>query len=232
MRILIVEDDVQLAEMLTEALTERQYVVDVAEDGETAWDWVMVFEYDLIVLDVTLPKLDGVSFCQRLRGSEATCQGHRNSTLPVLMLTARDTIADKIIGLDAGADDYVVKPFNLQELMARIRAQLRRGSATAAPTLSWGGLQLNSSTYEVSYEEQPLHLTPKEYAILELMVSSGRRVLSRSAIIEHIWTLEDPPTEETVKSHIRGLRMKLKAVGAPEDFIETVHGLGYRLKQV
>jgi DNA-binding response OmpR family regulator len=232
MRILIVEDDVQLAEMLTEALTERQYVVDVAKDGETAWDWVQVLEYDLIVLDVTLPKLDGVSFCQRLRGSEAARQGHRNSTLPVLMLTARDTIADKIIGLDAGADDYVVKPFNLQELMARIRAQLRRGSATAAPALSWGGLQLNSSTYEVTYEEQPLHLTPKEYAILELMVSSGRRVLSRSAIIEHIWTLEDPPTEETVKSHIRGLRMKLRAVGAPEDFIETVHGLGYRLKQV
>jgi DNA-binding response OmpR family regulator len=231
MRILIVEDDVQLAEMLAEALTERQYVVDVAKDGETAWDWVMVFEYDLIVLDVTLPKLDGVSFCQRLRGSEAARQGHRNSTLPVLMLTARDTIADKIVGLDAGADDYVVKPFNLQELMARIRAQLRRGSATAAPNLSWGGLRLNSSTYEVSYEEQPLHLTPKEYAILELMVSNGRRVLSRSAIIEHIWTLEDPPTEETVKSHIRSLRMKLRIARAPEDFIETVHGLGYRLKQ-
>lgn len=233
MRILIVEDDVQLAEMLTEALTERQYVVDVAKDGETAWDWVQVLEYDLIVLDVTLPKLDGVSFCQRLRDREALArQWHRNSNLPVLMLTARDTVADKIVGLDAGADDYVVKPFNLQELMARIRAQLRRGSATAAPTLSWGGLQLNSSTYEVSYEEQPLRLTPKEYAILELMVSSGRRVLSRSAIIEHIWTLEDLPTEETVKSHIRGLRMKLRAVGAPEDFIETVHGLGYRLKQV
>lgn len=232
MRILIVEDDVQLAEMLTEALTERQYVVDVAKDGETAWDYVQVLEYDLIVLDVTLPKLDGVSFCQRLRGSEAASQGHRNSTLPVLMLTARDTIADKIVGLDAGADDYVVKPFNLQELMARIRAQLRRGSATAATNLSWGGLQLNSSTYEVTYEEQPLHLTPKEYAILELMVSSGRRVLSRSAIIEHIWTLEDPPTEETIKSHIRSLRMKLRVVGTPEDFIETVHGLGYRLKQV
>lgn len=223
MRILIVEDDVQLAEMLTEALSERQYVVDVAKDGETAWDWVQVLKYDLIVLDVTLPKLDGVSFCQRLRD--------RNFTLPVLMLTARDTIADKIVGLDAGADDYVVKPFDLQELMARIRAQLRRGSVTAAPTLSWGGLCLNSSTYEVTYEEQPLHLTPKEYAILELLVSSGRRVLSRSAIIEHIWSLEDPPTEETVKSHIRSLRMKLRGVGAPEDFIETVHGLGYRLKQ-
>lgn len=224
MRILIVEDDVQLAEILTEALTDRQYVVDVAKDGEAAWNWVELLEYDLIVLDVTLPKLDGVSFCQRLRG--------RNSSLPVLMLTARDTVADKITGLDAGADDYVVKPFDLQELMARIRALLRRGGVAATPSLSWGNLRLNSSTYEVTYQEQPLHLTPKEYALLELLVSSGRRVLSRSGIIERIWSLEDPPTEETVKSHIKSLRMKLRAVGAPEDLIETVHGLGYRLKQI
>lgn len=224
MRILIVEDDVQLAEILTEALTDRQYVVDVAKDGEAAWNWVETLEYDLIVLDVTLPKLDGVSFCQRLRS--------RNSSLPVLMLTARDTVADKITGLDAGADDYVVKPFDLQELMARIRALLRRGGAAATPSLSWGNLRLNSSTYEVTYQEQPLHLTPKEYALLELLVSNGRRVLSRSGIIERIWSLEDPPTEETVKSHIKSLRMKLRAVGTPEDLIETVHGLGYRLKQV
>ena len=176
------------------------------------------------MLDVTLPKLDGVSFCQRLRS--------RNSSLPVLMLTARDTIADKITGLDAGADDYVVKPFDLQELMARIRALLRRGGEAATLRLSWGSLRLNPSTYEVAYSEQPLHLTPKEYALLELLVSSGRRVLSRSGIIERIWSLEDPPTEETVKSHIKSLRMKLRAVGAPEDLIETVHGLGYRLKQL
>lgn len=223
MRILVVEDDVQLGEMLTEALTDRQYAVDVAKDGEAAWDLVQGLDYDLIVLDVTLPKLDGVTFCQRLRS--------RNSSLPVLMLTARDTVADKITGLDAGADDYVVKPFDLQELMARIRALLRRGSSTATPFLSWGSLRMNPSTYEVTYEEQPLHLTPKEYAILELLVSSGRRVNSRAGIIERIWSLEDQPTEETVKSHIKGLRMKLRAAGAPEDFIETVHGLGYRLKQ-
>lgn len=224
MRILVVEDDVQLAEILTEALTDRQYVVDVARDGKAAWDWVEALEYDLIVLDVTLPKLDGVSFCRRLRD--------RNSSLPVLMLTARDTVADKITGLDAGADDYVVKPFDLQELMARIRALLRRGGEASTLRLSWGSLRLNSSTYEVTYEERSLYLTPKEYALLELLVSSGRRVLSRSGIIERIWSLEDPPTEETVKSHIRSLRMKLRAVGAPEDLIETVHGLGYRLKQL
>jgi DNA-binding response OmpR family regulator len=223
MRILVVEDDIQLAEMLAEALSDRQHVVDIVKDGATAWEWVNALEYDLIVLDVTLPQLDGISFCQRLRSS--------NSYLPVLMLTARDTIADKITGLDAGADDYVVKPFDLQELMARIRALLRRGSSAVTSTLSWGGLRLNQSTYEVTYEAHPLHLTPKEFALLEVLISSGRRVLSRSGIIERIWSMEESPTEETVKSHIRGLRQKLKAAGAPEDLIETVHGLGYRLKQ-
>ncbi|MBD3885315.1 response regulator transcription factor [Phormidium tenue FACHB-886] len=224
MRVLVVEDDVQLAEMLTEALTDRQYVVDVAEDGEMAWDWVSAWEYDLVVLDLTLPKLDGVKLCQRLR--------QQNTTLPILMVTARDTVADKIIGLDAGADDYVVKPFDLQELMARIRALLRRGSVAQAPGLAWGSLRLDSSTFEVSYDNTLVHLTPKEFAILEVLLSSGRRVLSRSNIIERIWSLEEPPTEETIKTHIKSLRHKLKAVGAPEDLIETVHGLGYRLKQI
>lgn len=224
MRILVVEDDIQLAEMLTEALTNRQYVVDTAENGEIAWDWVNTLEYDLIVLDLTLPKLDGVSLCQRLR--------QRNATLPILMLTARDTVADKIVGLDAGADDYVVKPFDLQELMARVRALLRRGSIITSPSLTWGELSLDPSTYEASYATVPLNLTPKEFAILELMISSGRRVLSRSNIIERIWSLDDPPTEETVKTHIKSLRHKLKAIGAPDDLIQTVHGLGYRLKQL
>jgi DNA-binding response OmpR family regulator len=224
MRILIVEDDVQLAEMLTDALTELQYIVDVVQDGESAWDWVQTLEYDLIVLDLTLPKLDGVSFCQRLR--------EQNFSLPVLMLTARDTLADKVKGLESGADDYLVKPFEMPELIARIRVLLRRGGATPSPDLSWGSLRLNSSTYEVSYEGEPLHLTPKEYALLELLVSNGRRVLSRGGIIERLWSLDDPPSEETVKSHIKSLRQKLREVGAPDDLIETVYGLGYRLKQL
>lgn len=254
MRILVVEDDVHLAEMLMEALTDRQYTVDIAQDGEQAWDFIKGLEYDLIVLDITLPKLDGVSFCQRLRsptvGRSPSLRSHsvsqteaaptptvglglsRNSGIPILMLTARDTLADKIIGLDAGADDYMVKPFEMPELMARVRALLRRNSASASfPDLSWGDLRLNPSTYEVTYNNQPLHLTPKEFALLELMVSSGRRVLSRGGIIERIWSLDDPPSEETVKSHIKSLRSKLKEVGAPDEFIETVHGLGYRLKQ-
>jgi DNA-binding response OmpR family regulator len=224
MRILVVEDDVQLAEVVAEALMDAQYAVDVVRDGESAWNWLESIAYDLLVLDVTLPKLDGIRLCRRLRDYHLT--------LPVLMLTARDTIADRITGLDAGADDYVVKPFDLQELLARVRALLRRGNATAATELTWGSLQLNPSTYEVFYDRQIISLTPKEFALLELLMSSGRRVLSRTGIIDRIWSLENPPTEETVKSHIKCLRNKLKAAGAPEDFIETVHGLGYRLRQI
>ncbi|MBE9051471.1 response regulator transcription factor [Nostocales cyanobacterium LEGE 11386] len=230
MRILVVEDDSQLAEVLTEALSRRQYVVDVAKDGEAAWNSAESMKYDLVVLDVTLPRLDGIRFCQRLRNTGAINPAHRNSGAPVLMLTARDTVADKIAGLDAGADDYVAKPFDLEELMARIRALLRRGGSATTISLSWEKLHLNPSTYEATYNGYPLSLTPKEYAILELLVANGRRVLSRSSIIEQVWPVDDSPVEETVRSHIRCLRQKLKALGAPENFIETVHGLGYRLK--
>jgi DNA-binding response OmpR family regulator len=231
MRILIVEDDIQLSEVLTEALTRRQYVVDVARDGMAAWNLVEDIPYDLVVLDVTLPKINGIQFCQQLRAMEARKRQSR-SAVPVLMLTARDTVADKIVGLDAGADDYVTKPFELEELMARVRALLRRGVSTSECYLHWGDLQLNPSTHEATYNDQPLVLTPKEYALLELLVSSGRRILSRSGIIEQLWSTDDSPVTETVNSHVRGLRQKLKALGAPEDLIETVHGLGYRLKEL
>ncbi|MBD1821048.1 response regulator transcription factor [Cyanobacteria bacterium FACHB-DQ100] len=225
MRVLVVEDDLHLAEILTEALSDRAYSVDVVKDGESAWNWISSLSYDLIVLDVTLPKLDGISLCKRLRTAA------NNSTTPVLMLTARDTIADKILGLDAGADDYMVKPFDLEELMARIRALLRRGTLNTPTLITWGELQIDPGTHEVTYAGEFVQLTPKEYALLELLATSGRRILSRSNIIDRLWSLQDPPTEETVKSHVKGLRQKLKIAGAPEDFIETVHGVGYRLKQ-
>ncbi len=221
----MVEDDLHLAEILTEALSDRAYSVDVVKDGESAWNWISSLSYDLIVLDITLPKLDGISLCKRLRTTT------NNTTTPVLMLTARDTIADKILGLDAGADDYMVKPFDLEELMARIRALLRRGTLTTPTVLTWGELQIDPDTHEVTYVQELMQLTPKEYALLELLVTSGRRILSRSSIIDRLWSLQNPPTEETVKSHVKGLRQKLRVAGAPEDFIETVHGIGYRLKQ-
>ncbi|WP_055076534.1 response regulator transcription factor [Pseudanabaena sp. 'Roaring Creek'] len=221
MRILLVEDDIRLAETLAEALIDERYVVDIATDGETGWQHIRSMDYDLLLLDLMLPELDGLSLCHRLRS-----HGYR---LPILMLTACDTIDYEINGLDVGADDYIVKPVDLQKLFARIRALLRRGNLSGSPILEWGELQLNPSTCEVVYGENPIHLTPKEYALLELLLRNGRRVLSRSVMIERVWSLESPPEEHTVKVHIRGLRQKLKAAGAKEDLIETVHSMGYRL---
>jgi DNA-binding response OmpR family regulator len=221
MRLLLVEDDVRLAETLAEALTDQRYVVDIATDGEAAWCQVKLLEYDLILLDVMLPELDGISLCHRLRS--------HGYNLPILMLTACDTLNDEVTGLDVGADDYVVKPVDLQKLFARIRALLRRGVG-GVPVLKWENLYLNPSTCEVGYGAVPIHLTPKEYALLELLLRNGRRVLSRSVMIDRVWPLESPPEEHTVKVHIRGLRLKLRAAGVAEDLIETVHGMGYRMR--
>lgn len=224
MRILLVEDDIYLAEALAEALAIQRYAVDMVSDGEAAWVQVNTLDYDLILLDMMLPKLDGIHLCQRLRS-----HGYH---MPVLMITARDTSTDKVIGLDAGADDYMVKPLDIPELLARIRALLRRGQTVSPPILEWGELHLDPATYEVCYGDQTLRLTPKEYSLLELLIRNGRQIMSRSAIIEHVWSLDHPPKEDTIKVHIKSLRSKLRAVGAPEDLIETVHGLGYRLKSL
>ncbi|MBD2258350.1 response regulator transcription factor [Pseudanabaena sp. FACHB-2040] len=222
MRILLVEDDRPLATSLAEALAAQHYTVDVAEDGEVAWTQLETLPYDLALLDVTLPRLNGLSLCQRMRS-----RGYQS---PVLMLTARDTSLDKVAGLDSGADVYMVKPFDLAELLAQIRALLRRGERGNSPLLRWGDLRLNPSTYEASYRDSPLRLTPKEFAILELLMQNGRRVLNRAFILESIWTLEEIPGEETVKAHVKALRQKLQKAGAGRNLIETVHGLGYRLR--
>ncbi|MFB2836447.1 response regulator transcription factor [Floridanema evergladense] len=224
MRILLIEDDDRIADALKEALTDQHYSVDIAADGEAGWEFIQLCTFDLILLDVMLPKLDGINLCRKLR--------RNNINIPVLMLTAKDSSTDKVIGLDAGADDYVVKPFDLPELSARIRALLRRGNPTLPPVLEWEKLRLDPSKCQVNYAEKLLHLTPKEYALLELFLRNGSRVLSRSDIIDHLWTFEDPPAEETVKVHLKDLRKKLKTAGAPADLIETVYGLGYRMKQI
>lgn len=224
MRILLVEDDSQLVASLSEALVVQRYLVDSARDGESAWDKAQAIVYDLILMDVTLPKLDGVRLCQRLRD--------RGYFSPVLMLTARDTSLDKVIGLDAGADAYMVKPFNLQELLAQIRALLRRGQSGTPPILKWGDLSLDPSSYEVIYERSLIRLTPKEFALLEALMRYGKKVLSRAALIEQVWTWQESPEEDTIKTYVKNLRAKLKDVGAPNDLIETVRGVGYRLKIV
>lgn len=222
MKLLLVEDDFSLAEVLAEALKDYGYVIDIVEDGQLAWEQVLSEEYSTILMDVDLPKMDGIKLCQRLRS--------RGITVPILMMTGRDANTDKVIGLDAGADDYIVKPVDLLELMARIRALMRRGTVNAESNLVWNNLVLEPSSREVTYDGQSLELTPKEFSLLELFLRSGKRVLSRQAIINHIWASEEPPSEEAVKAHIKYLRQKLKTVGAPNDVIETVRGVGYRLK--
>jgi DNA-binding response OmpR family regulator len=217
-----VEDDESLAQMLREALTSQHYLVDVATDGEAGWELVEAFEYDLILLDLMLPKLDGISFCKQQRS-----KGDRT---PILLLTGHDSRTNKVMGLDAGADDYMVKPFDLHELLARIRALLRRGSSSTAPVLEWGCLSLDPGKCEVTYDGQLLRLTAKEYSLLELFLRNTQRIFSQSALLDHLWSFEEPPSENTVRAHIKSLRQKLKKAGAAADLIETVYGLGYRLK--
>ena len=222
MKILLVEDDDVFTKVLTRSLTTHHYVVDTVKDGEMGWTYGSTFEYDLMVLDIMLPKLDGISLCKRFRA-----EGY---VTPILLLTAQDTRTIKVQGLDAGADDYVVKPFDQVELIARIRALLRRSSTNPLPLLTWGDLLLNSSTCEVSYNGQSLSLTTKEYELLELLLRDSQSVFSTDELIDRLWSSEEFPSDATVRSHIRRVRQKLAAVGAPQDFIATLHGRGYYLK--
>ncbi|WP_310490388.1 response regulator [Chamaesiphon sp. VAR_69_metabat_338] len=222
MKILVVEDDVLVADLLRMTLSERNYAVEVVHDGQAGMDCIEAFDYDLLLLDAILPKLDGISICRHVRS--------RGYLMPILLLTSKDSKHDRAMGLDAGADDYVVKPFDPEELSARIRALLRRGNDRVQTVLTWENLTLSPCNYEVTYQNQLLNLTPKEYALLELFLRHNRQLFSCGAILEHLWTYEDVPSEEAVRTHIKGLRHKLRAAGAPADLVETVYGIGYRLK--
>lgn len=222
MKILLVEDDETLAAALTRSLTAQNFVVDAVPDGEMGWSYGSTFDYDLILLDIMLPKLDGISLCKRFRSEDYTT--------PILLLTSEDTSTAKVQGLDAGADDYVVKPFDRAELIARIRALLRRSSTNPLPLLIWRDLMLNPGTCDVSYDGQPLTLTRKEYELLELFLRDSQHVFSTEEILDRLWSSEEFPSEATVRSHIRRVRHKLTAAGAPPDFVATLHGRGYYLK--
>lgn len=221
MRILLVDDDELLTQQLANFLESQRYAVDIALDGEAGWDYALAADYDLIVLDINLPKLDGIRLCKKLRQTRYS--------KPILLLTAQGKTSDKVVGLDAGADDYLVKPCTLNELSARIRALLRRPDSLNDPVLRSGDLCINPSTCEVTYRGQLIALSPKEYSLLDLFLRHPQRVFSSTSILDHLWSFDDTPGEETVRTHVKRLRRKLKTAGA-DKVIDTVYGMGYRLQ--
>ncbi|MEM9092694.1 MAG: response regulator [Cyanobacteria bacterium P01_F01_bin.53] len=220
MRILLIEDDEILMGALQKSLQAQRYTVDTVDDGQFGLEYAESGSYDVLLIDVGLPRLDGISLCQQLRNN--------GYTTPILLMTAKDAPDEKIRGLDAGADDYLTKPLDIAELHARLRALLRRGEVSPTSVLEIGPLRLNPVSCEVTYHESPLKLTPKEYSLLELLLRNPNRVFSRGNIIEHLWTFDDPPLEDSVKAHVKGLRRRLKKAGAG-GWIENVYGLGYKL---
>ncbi len=222
MRVLIVDNNSALIALLSQQLSAHHYIVDRVADGETAWVYGSTYEYDLIISEWMLPKLSGIHLCERLRS--------HGYGVPFLLLTRKNKPADKVRGLQAGADDYVVKPFDMAELIARIQALLRRTPTESTPLLVWGDLCLDPVSGEVTHQGYPMSLTAKEYLLLELFFRYSNQIFSAKTLLDRVWSSEKFPSEATVRSHIRGLRQKLKAVGASPDLIETVHGMGYRLK--
>ncbi|NEP40878.1 MAG: response regulator transcription factor [Okeania sp. SIO2H7] len=221
MRILLTEDDHRLSKQLVRVLTRENYIVDAAFDSKEALELIEIFPYNLLILDIILPGVDGITLCRQLRD--------RHLKIPILLLTVKNTNEDKVKAFDAGADDYLVKPFNLPELLARIRALLRRNIEQFVTALEWQGLCLNPTSRQVTYQDKKINLTITEYQIIELFLHHKHKLFSCGDIIEHLYFFENPPAESTIRSHIRGLRKKLKNAGCNEA-IATVHGFGYRLK--
>ena len=220
-RVLVVEDELRLASILEEALTEAQYTVDVAYDGDEALIFARTTTYDAMVLDVLLPRVDGFEVCRRLRAA--------GSLMPILLLTARDAEEDKIVGLDSGADDYLTKPFSFGELMARLRALLRRNASQKTGILSVSDLTLDPATRVVCWRGEPLDLTARDYRVLETLMRRPGWVVTRDAMMESVWGYGSPESSNLIEVYIRRLRRKLEEHGAPP-LIQTVRGAGYRLQ--
>jgi two-component system, OmpR family, response regulator len=222
MRVLVVEDEVRMAGVVQRALKEEGHAVDVAADGPQGLWLATENQYEAIVLDVMLPGMDGFELCRRLRESGAWA--------PVLMLTARDGVTDRVRGLDAGADDYLVKPFSLMELAARLRALARRTGRVRPPVLAEGDLRLDPAAKRVWRAGTELHLSAKEYSLLEFFLRHPGRVLTRSQIIEAVWDFAYDGGSNVVDQYVNYLRRKIDGPFGRHD-LETVRGMGYRLRQ-
>lgn len=221
MRMLVVEDERKLATVLKRGLEEQGYAVDLAYDGEDGLALAESAPYDLVILDVMLPSLDGFQVCRRLRAARRM--------MPVLMLTARDAVDDRVTGLDSGADDYLVKPFAFRELLARARALLRRDGRSKETVLRAVDLEVDAATREVRRGGQPVELTTKEYAILEYFLRNPNRVLTRTQIAEHVWDYDFVSMSNVIDVYIGYLRRKLRDDHEPR-LLRTIRGAGYQLK--
>jgi DNA-binding response OmpR family regulator len=224
MRVLVVEDEADLADAIARGLRRDGYAVDVAYDGDEALDKATVNDYDVVCLDLNLPRIDGIEVVRRIR---ADSQRHSPR---VLMLTARDSTRDRIAGLDEGADDYLVKPFDFDELKARVRALLRRDAGRSGALLRAGDIELDSSRHEARRAGHRLPLTPKEFALLRYFMSRAGQVLSQEDLLEHVWDENADPFTNTVRVTVMTLRRKLADAGDGQP-IETVVGRGYRLRE-
>lgn len=216
MRILVVEDDKDLNRQLTRALSEAGYAVDAAMDGEEGFYLGETEPYDLVILDLGLPKIDGLSILEQWRRAD------RN--MPVIILTARDRWSDKVAGMDAGADDYLAKPFHMEELLARVRAQVRRASGHAKNEIECGPIRLDTKSARVTFDGQQIKLTSHEYRLLAYLMHHTGRVVSRTELVEHLYDQDFDRDSNTIEVFIGRLRKKI-----PGDLIQTVRGLGYRL---
>jgi two-component system, OmpR family, copper resistance phosphate regulon response regulator CusR len=217
-RILLVEDDARVAGFVAKGLREHAYAVDVARDGDEALYFASVNEYDLIVLDVMLPLKDGHTVCRELRAG-----GVR---VPILMLTARGSVDERVSGLDSGADDYLTKPFDFKELLARLRALLRRAAVFRPPVVEVGDLSMNTASHAVARAGRPISLTAKEYALLEFLILNEGRVVGREQIAQHVWDENFDPFSNVIDVYIKRLRAKIDA-GAARRLIHTRRGEGY-----
>ncbi len=222
MHILVVEDEAKVASFIRRGLEAEHYSVDITSDGEAGLTQVFDQDYDLIILDVMLPKRDGLSVLQEMR--------RHNLRVPVLMLTARDTVVDKVEALDRGADDYLTKPFAFEELLARIRALLRRGSQTQAAVLTLADLRLDPVSREITRAGKRIELTAKEFALLEFFLHQPGRVLSRVVIAQHVWGVDFDTFTNVIDVYVNYVRKKIDADFSPK-LIHTVRGVGYVLKE-
>ena len=220
MRILVIEDEAKMLGLLKQGLEEQRYAVDVADNGEDGLHWALNFPYDVILLDLMLPKMDGAQLCRALRDQRILT--------PILMVTAKDAIRDRVEGLDCGGDDYLIKPFAFQELLARVRALSRRDSSQKSKLLRIGNLVLDTITHSAQRDNHSIELTSKEYALLEFLLLHPRQVLSRTVIAEHVWSYDDAPDSNVVDVYIRFLRKKIDD-DFPEKYIRTIRGTGYQL---